>query len=45
MRINVLIEVINKLPDFERKILRILYNYLGQRKRIPTMDEFEVKTW
>lgn len=32
------------LPDFERKILRILYNYSGQRGRLPTMDELVIKT-
>lgn len=32
------------LPDLERKILRILYNYLGQRRRMPSMHELEVKT-
>ncbi|WP_211745392.1 hypothetical protein [Paenibacillus sp. Marseille-Q4541] len=32
------------LPDFERKLLRILYNYSGQRGRMPLMTELEVKT-
>lgn len=32
------------LPDFERKLLRILYNFCGQRRRMPQMTELEVKT-
>lgn len=32
------------LPDFERKNLRILYNYSGQRGRLPTIDELVIKT-
>ncbi|WP_342551982.1 hypothetical protein [Paenibacillus sp. FSL R7-0652] len=32
------------LNDFERKILRIIVNYAGQRRRIPRMDELENKT-
>lgn len=32
------------LPDFERKLLRILVNYSGQRGRMPTMSELQVKT-
>lgn len=34
----------NMLPDFERKILRILYNYINQRRRMPTLNELETKT-
>lgn len=32
------------LPDLERKLLRILYSYSTQRKRMPTIDELEIKT-
>ncbi|CAH1208751.1 MULTISPECIES: hypothetical protein [Paenibacillus] len=32
------------LNDFERKILRIIVNYAGQRRRMPRMDELENKT-
>ena len=32
------------LNDFERKILRIMVNYAGQRRRLPRMDELETKT-
>lgn len=32
------------LPDYERKVLRILYNYINQRLRMPTMKELEIKT-
>ncbi|KGP81815.1 MULTISPECIES: hypothetical protein [unclassified Paenibacillus] len=32
------------LNDFERKILRIIVNYAGQRRRVPRMDELENKT-
>ncbi|EHB50142.1 MULTISPECIES: hypothetical protein [Paenibacillus] len=32
------------LPDLERKILRILYNYVSQHHRIPTMHGLEVMT-
>ncbi|MEK5060301.1 hypothetical protein BK126_14145 [Paenibacillus sp. FSL H7-0326] len=32
------------MPDFERKLLRILYNFCGQRRRMPQMMELEVKT-
>ncbi|WP_405157571.1 hypothetical protein [Paenibacillus sp. FSL H8-0283] len=32
------------LNDFERKILRIMVNYAGQRRRLPRMDELENKT-
>lgn len=32
------------LNDFERKILRIMVNYAGQRRRMPRMDELETKT-
>lgn len=32
------------LPDYERKVLRILYNYTSQRHRLPTMNELEIKT-
>lgn len=32
------------LPDFERIVLRILYNYAGQRRRLPTIDELIIKT-
>lgn len=29
------------LSDFERKLLRILFNFVSQRRRIPTMIELE----
>lgn len=29
------------LSDFERKLLRILFNFLSQRRRIPTIIELE----
>lgn len=32
------------LNDFERKILRIMVNYAGQRRRLPRMAELENKT-
>ncbi|MBY0119948.1 hypothetical protein NST33_21365 [Paenibacillus sp. FSL L8-0435] len=32
------------LNDFERKILRIMVNYAGQRRRLPRIDELENKT-
>ncbi|MFB5761076.1 hypothetical protein [Paenibacillus medicaginis] len=32
------------LSDIERKLLRILYNFSHQQRRIPTMNEFEIKT-
>jgi len=32
------------LPDLERKILRILYNYASQHHRIPTMHGLEIMT-
>lgn len=32
------------LTDFERKILRILYNFDNQRKRMPTYTELSTKT-
>lgn len=32
------------LPDLERKILRILYNYVSQHHRIPTMQVLERMT-
>lgn len=32
------------LPDFERKLLRILVNFSGQRGRMPTISELEIKT-
>ncbi|WIV18199.1 hypothetical protein QPK24_17585 [Paenibacillus polygoni] len=32
------------LPDFERKLLRILVNFSGQRGRMPEVAELEVKT-
>lgn len=32
------------LNDYERKVLRILYNYSGIRRRFPTMYELSVKT-
>ncbi|HAF97565.1 hypothetical protein J2Z18_002063 [Paenibacillus lactis] len=30
------------LPDLERKILRVLYNYASQHHRIPTMQALEI---
>lgn len=32
------------LNDYERKVLRILYNYKGIRRRFPTIHELTVKT-
>ncbi|MEN1985243.1 helix-turn-helix domain-containing protein [Paenibacillus hubeiensis] len=32
------------LNDYERKVLRILYNYSGVRRRFPTLHELTVKT-
>ena len=32
------------LPDYERKVLRILYNYINQRGRMPSIRELEIKT-
>jgi hypothetical protein len=32
------------LTDFQRKVLRILYNYKGGRRRFPTIHELTVKT-
>lgn len=32
------------LSDYERKILRIVYNYKGQRRRMPTFNELMIKT-
>ncbi|MCM3784387.1 hypothetical protein M3231_15490 [Neobacillus mesonae] len=32
------------LPDFERKLLRILYNFGGQRRRMPHLSELVIKT-
>lgn len=32
------------LADMERKILRILFNYLSGRRRLPTIHELEIKT-
>lgn len=32
------------LPDFERKLLRILVNFSGQRGRMPMISELEIKT-
>ncbi|MFD3262248.1 hypothetical protein ACE3MQ_27010 [Paenibacillus lentus] len=32
------------LPDLERKLLRIIYNFWSQRRRIPTMKELERTT-
>lgn len=32
------------LNDYERKVLRILYNYSGVRRRFPTIHELTVKT-
>ncbi|MCJ8014458.1 hypothetical protein MUG84_22415 [Paenibacillus sp. KQZ6P-2] len=32
------------LADMERKILRILFNFLSGRRRLPTIHELEIKT-
>lgn len=32
------------LTDYQRKVLRILYNYSGIRRRFPTIHELTVKT-
>ncbi|MGG4499580.1 hypothetical protein [Paenibacillus polymyxa] len=32
------------LSDIERKLLRILYNFFAQQRRMPTMQELEIKT-
>ena len=32
------------LNDYERKVLRILYNYRGVRRRFPTLHELTIKT-
>ncbi|WP_090738500.1 hypothetical protein [Paenibacillus sp. Mc5Re-14] len=32
------------LPDIERKLLHILYNFFAQKRRMPTMNELEIKT-
>lgn len=32
------------LPDFERKLLRILYNFSRQQRRMPIWSELERKT-
>ncbi|MFB5762365.1 hypothetical protein [Paenibacillus medicaginis] len=32
------------LPDFERKLLRILYNFFAQHRRMPTAAELSVRT-
>lgn len=32
------------LTDYERKVLRILYNYKSGRRRFPTVHELTVKT-
>lgn len=32
------------LPDLERKLLRILYNYFAQHRHMPTMTELTIKT-
>ncbi|HBU81785.1 MAG TPA: hypothetical protein DEF35_09115 [Paenibacillus sp.] len=32
------------LTDYERKVLRILYNYKSGRRRMPTVHELTVKT-
>ncbi|WP_260631840.1 hypothetical protein [Paenibacillus polymyxa] len=37
-------EWIALLPDIERKLLRILFNFFRQKRRMPTMPELEVKT-
>lgn len=36
-------EVIYMLTDYHRKVLRILYNYKGGRRRFPTIHELTVK--
>jgi len=32
------------LPDLERKLLRIIYNFWSQRRRIPSINELERTT-
>ncbi|MFB5676505.1 hypothetical protein ACE3NQ_15600 [Paenibacillus terreus] len=32
------------LPDFERKLLRILYNFFAMHRRMPTAAELSVRT-
>ncbi|ETT31657.1 hypothetical protein C161_26870 [Paenibacillus sp. FSL R5-192] len=32
------------LTDYQRKVLRILYNYKSGRRRLPTVHELTVKT-
>ncbi|MDP5276312.1 hypothetical protein [Chengkuizengella axinellae] len=32
------------LTDLERKVLRILYNFSATRRRMPTIQELEIKT-
>ncbi|MEJ3718408.1 hypothetical protein WGM54_10360 [Paenibacillus polymyxa] len=32
------------LPDIERKLLSILYNFSAQNGRMPIMNELEIKT-
>lgn len=32
------------LPDFERKMLRILYNFSHRHRRMPDMSELVIKT-
>ncbi|MNW55622.1 hypothetical protein D3C74_333010 [compost metagenome] len=32
------------LSDLERKLLRIMFNYVSQRHRMPTIGEIEIKT-
>lgn len=32
------------LNDYERKVLRILYNYSNVRRRFPTVNELTIKT-
>jgi hypothetical protein len=32
------------LNDYEREVLRILYNYKGVRRRVPTIHELTIKT-
>lgn len=32
------------LTDFQRKVLRILFNYSGGRRRFPTIHELTIKT-
>ncbi|MCV9947773.1 hypothetical protein [Paenibacillus sp. BT-177] len=32
------------LQDIERKLLRILYNFSAQQRRMPKMQELEIKT-